>query len=281
MNRKHIAKFILLTLAAFLVAVGLECFLVCNKIIDGGIIGISIIISYLKEWPLGALIVCFNLPFFLFGWQKLGQKFLLCSLYSIFCLGGFVMLIGHSHKVTGNPLLACVFGGLLVGTGVGLILRNNGSLDGTEVVALAIAKKIGFSVGEIIMFFNFFILLSAGFVFGWDNAMYSILAYFVIFRTIDVIIEGFDDSKAMWIVTDKPDEIANIIMHELGRGVTFFHGQGAYTGAERKIIYCIVNRLELYKIRDVVVECDGNAFVSIQNIHEVQGGVQGKKYLSL
>lgn len=281
MVKKIIMKFFILTLGAFLVALGLEWFLVCNNIIDGGIIGISIIISYLKSWPLGLLIVCFNLPFFLFGWQNLGRKFLFCSLYSLFCLGGFISLLGHAYKITGNPLLACVFGGLLVGVGVGLILRNNGSLDGTEVVALSISKKIGFSVGEIIMFFNIFILGSAGFVFGWDNAMYSILAYFVIARTIDVVIEGFDDSKAMLIVTDKPDEIANSIMHELGRGVTFLHGQGAYSGQERKIIYCIVNRLELSKVRDVVYDYDDSAFVSIQNIHEVQGGVHGKKYLSL
>ena len=174
MIHKYLGKFVILTVAAFLVAVGLECFLVPNNIIDGGIIGISIIVSYLKNWPLGLLIVCFNVPFFLFGWQKLGRKFLYCSLYSIFCLGGFIVLVGHTHKVTGNPLLACVFGGLIIGTGVGLILRNNGSLDGTEVVALALSKKVGFSVGEVIMFLNMFILASAGFVFGWDYAMYSI-----------------------------------------------------------------------------------------------------------
>ncbi|MEI8377746.1 MAG: YitT family protein [bacterium] len=277
MLKKLIGKMIILTIGAFLVALGLDCFLVCNKIIDGGIIGISIILSYLKDWPLGALIVSLNIPFFLFGYQKLGRKFLLSSLYAIFCLGAFVTLLASCHKITGNLLLACVFGGLLVGAGVGLIIRNNGSLDGTEVIAISIAKKIGFSVGEIVMFFNVFILTAAGFVFDWDHAMYSILAYFVIFKTIDVVLEGFDDSKAMLIVSDKPDEIAAIIMHELGRGVTFLHGQGAYSGIDRKIIYCIINRLEISKIRDVVVEHDSNAFITIENVHEVQGGVIGKK----
>ena len=274
---KLIPKMIIITIGAFLVALGLDCFLVCNKIIDGGIIGISIILSYVKGWPLGALIVVLNIPFFLFGYQKLGRKFLLSSLYAIFCLGIFVSILGYCHKITGNLLLACVFGGLLVGLGVGLIIKNNGSLDGTEVIAISIAKKIGFSVGEIIMFFNVFILTAAGFVFDWDKAMYSILAYFVIFKTIDVVVEGFDDSKAMLIVSDKPDEIAAIIMHELGRGVTFLHGQGAYSGIDRKIIYCIINRLEISKIRDVVVEHDENAFITIENVHEVQGGVIGKK----
>lgn len=277
MFKKLLKKLIFLTLGALLVAIGLDCFLVCNNIIDGGIIGISIILSYLKNLPLGAVIVTLNIPFFLFGYKKLGKNFLLSSLYAIFCLGIFVTLFGYCHKVTGNLLLACIFGGLLVGLGVGLIIRNNGSLDGTEVVAISIAKKISFSVGEIIMFFNVFILTLAGFVFDWDKAMYSILAYFVIFKTIDVVLEGFDDSKAMLIVSDKPDEIARIIMHELGRGVTFLHGQGAYSGIDRKIIYCIINRLEISKIRDVVVEHDENAFITIENVHEVQGGVIGKK----
>jgi len=274
---KLVQKMIIITIGAFLVALGLDCFLVCNKIIDGGIIGISIILSYLKGWPLGALIVALNMPFFLFGYKKLGKKFLLSSLYAIFCLGTFVTLLGFCHKVTGNLLLACIFGGILVGLGVGLIIKNNGSLDGTEVIAISISKKIGFSVGEIIMFFNVFILTAAGFVFDWDKAMYSILAFFIIFRTIDMVLEGFDDSKAMLIVSEKPDEIAAIIMHELGRGVTFLHGQGAYSGIDRKIIYCIINRLEISKIRDVVVEHDENAFITIENVHEVQGGVIGKK----
>lgn len=277
MIKKLLKKLIFLTLGAFFVAVGLDCFLVCNKIIDGGIIGISIIISYLKDLPLGAVIVSLNIPFFLFGYKKLGRNFLLSSLYAIFCLGVFITLLGYYHKVTGNLLLACIFGGLLVGVGVGLIIKNNGSLDGTEVIALSIAKKINFSVGEIIMFFNVFILTAAGFVFDWDRAMYSILAFFVIFRTIDTVLEGFDDSKAMLIVSDKPDEIAQIIMHELGRGVTFLHGEGAYSGVSRKIIYCIINRLEISKIRDVVVEHDENAFITIEDVHEVQGGVIGKK----
>lgn len=274
---KMAVKFTALTLGAFLVAVGLQYFLVCNNIIDGGIIGISILVSYVKGFPLGALIIALNLPFFLFGYQKLGPKFFACSLYAILALGGFVSLIGNCHRLTENPLLACVFGGVVVGLGVGIILKNNGSLDGTEVVAMVIAKKVGFSVGEIIMFFNIFILMSAGFIFDWDRAMYSLMAYFVIFKTIDMVLEGFDDSKSMLIVTENPDEIARIIIHELGRGVTFLHGQGAYSGTNRKIIYCIINRLELSKIQDVIAEHDKNAFVTIQNIHEVQGGVVGKK----
>lgn len=277
MIKKNLKKFLFLTLGAFLVAIGLEFFYVPNNIIDGGIIGVSIILSYLKNIPLGALLISLNIPFFLFGYKKLGKRFLVSSFYAILCLGGFVTLIGSCCKITQNLLLAAVFGGVIIGAGVGLILRNNGSLDGTEVIAMTITKKLSFSVGEIIMFFNIFILIAAGFVFDWDRAMYSLLGYFVIFKTIDTILEGFDSSKAMMIVTDKPDEIARTIMHELNRGVTFLHGQGAYTGIDRKIVYCIVNRLELSKIRDIVIDRDKDAFIIIEDIHKVEGGVIGKK----
>ena len=246
--------------------------------IDGGVIGISIIFSYLYNLPLGALIVILNIPFFVFGVKKLGKNFLISSLYAILCLGLFISAIGHYPKVTDNLLLAAVFGGLIVGAGVGLILRNNGSLDGTEVIAMAISKKVGFSVGEIVMFFNIFILASAGFIFDWDKAMHSLIAYFIIFKTIDEVLEGLDDSKAMLIVSQCPEKIANIIMHELGRGVTYLYGQGAYTNEDKKIIYCIVNRLELSKIRDTILDNDKHAFITIENIHEVQGGVLGKKF---
>lgn len=275
--KRLIRQLILLTLGAFLVAVGLEEFLVPNNIIDGGIIGVSIITSYLTKWPLGILVILFNLPFFLFAYNKLGKCFVFNAFYAVCVLGGFVTLLHHGEPLTNNLLLACIFGGLIIGLGVGLIIRSNGSLDGTEIVAISIARKISFSVGEIVMFMNLFILGAAGFIFDADRAMYSILAYYVIYNAIDVVLEGLDDSKAMMVISDKPDEIAAIIMHELNRGVTFLDGQGAYSGTKKKIIYCIVNRLELSKVRDAIAEHDKDAFITIENIHEVQGGVVGKK----
>lgn len=275
--KRSVRQIIFLTLGAFLVAVGLEEFLVPNNIIDGGIIGVSIIVSYLTKLPLGGLIVLLNIPFFIFAYSYLGKRFVFNALYAVCALGGFVTFFHPFPPVTVNLLLACIFGGVIVGIGVGLIIRSNGSLDGTEVIAISIAKKISFSIGEIVMFMNLFILSAAGFVFDPDRAMYSMLAYFVIYKMIDVILDGLDDSKAVIVISDKPDEIAQIIMHELGRGVTFLDGQGAYSGDKKKIIYCIVNRLELSKVRDAVVEHDSDAFITIENIHEVQGGVVKKK----
>ena len=278
---RHISqRLIMMTIGAILVAFGLEEFLVPNNIIDGGIVGLSIIISYLTQQPLGLFIFALNVPFLIYAYNRMGKTFVFSSLYSITMLSVFVSLFHYWPNVTRDLLLACVFGGITVGMGVGLILRNNGSLDGTEMVAVGIGKSIPFSVGEIIMFFNIFILGSAGFVFGWNRAMYSIIAYFIIYKTIDLVLEGFDESKSVTIISDIPDLIADLILYELGRGVTFMEGKGAYTGKYKKVIYCIITRLELSKLRQIVLDNDPKAFITIQNVHEVEGGqIKRKKPL--
>ncbi len=280
MNLKYlIKKFFLLTFGVALVAIALELFLIPNKIIDGGIVGISIILSYLMQMPLGLFIFTLNLPFFAFGYKKLGKNFVLTSLYCTALLSIAVGFLHGKPGATGDLLLSCVFGGMLLGIGLGLILRNNGSLDGTEVIAVTLNKKISFSVGEIIMFFNFFIFGSAGFVFGWDRAMYSLLAYFIIFKTVDTVIAGLDESKSVIIISDKHEKIAQGIINEFERGVTYIEGQGVYSGEPKKIIFCVITRLELARLKNYVLNLDPSAFIAIENVHEVEGGlVKKRKY---
>lgn len=270
--KKIIEKIIFLSFGVLLVATALELFLIPNKIIDGGIIGISIIMSYLTKWPLGIFIFSLNLPFLIYAYKKLGKNFILSSFYCITLLAIAVNFFHGFHKVTDDLLLACVFGGIILGIGLGLILRNNGSLDGTEIVAVRLSKKISFSVGEIILFINIFILSGVGFVFGWDRAMYSLLAFFIIFRTIDIVIEGLDESKAIIIISDKYEEIAQEIMNRFEKGVTFIEGSGAFTGEYRKIIFCVISRLELTSLKNNVLDIDPSAFIAIENVHEVEGG---------
>ena len=273
MNIKQIIwKFIFLSFGVLLVAIALELFLIPNKIIDGGIIGISIITSYLTKWPLGIFIFCLNLPFLVYAYKKLGKNFILSSFYCITLLSIGVNFFHGMNKITDDLLLACVFGGIILGIGLGMILRNSGSLDGTEIVAVCLSKKISFSVGEIILFINIFILSGAGFVFGWDRAMYSLLAYFIIFRTIDIVIEGLDESKAIIIISDKYEEIAQEIMNKFEKGVTYIEGSGAFTGEYRKIIFCVISRLELTSLKNHVLDLDPSAFIAIENVHEVEGG---------
>lgn len=274
---EYLKKALFLSIGVVFVAIGLEQFLVPNNIIDGGVVGISIITSYLTKLPLGMFIFLFNLPFLYLGYKALGKSFLFSSLFSIGFLSITVTIFHHFPKVTDDLLLSCIFGGIIIGIGLGIIFRNSGSLDGTEIVALSFAKKISFSVGEIIMFFNIFILGSAGVVFGWDRAMYSLIAYFIIFKTIDTVLEGLDESKSIIIVSDYHEEIAEAIMTHLDRGVTYIEGQGGYTKEPKKIIFCVITRLELAEMKHLVAEIDPTAFMAIENVHEVSGGRLTKK----
>jgi len=274
---KLIRKILFLSIGVILVAIGLEQFLVPNNIIDGGIVGISIITSYLTKLPLGLFIFFLNIPFLYFGYRHLGKSFLFSSLFSIGFLSIAVTVLHHFPRVTEDLLLSCIFGGIIIGIGLGIIFRNSGSLDGTEIVAMTVSRKISFSVGEIIMFFNVFILGTAGLVFGWDRAMYSLIAYYIIFKTIDTVLEGLDESKSIIIITDYYEEISNAIMNTLERGVTLIEGQGGYTKEPKKIIFCVITRLELAEMKHIVSEIDPNAFIAIENVHEVSGGRLAKK----
>lgn len=267
--------FILIGSAMF--SVGLEIFLVPNNIIDGGIVGISIIVSYLTDIPVGIYLFVLNLPFLYLGYKQMGKTFAVSTLLGVTGISIGTQLLHPVASLTDDLLLAAVFGGIILGVGVGLVIRYGGSLDGTEIVAILFSKKSPFSVGEIVMFFNLFILTSAGFVFGWDRAMYSLMAYYIAFKVIDITLLGFDESKSAWIISDNYKEIGDTIMSRLGRGVTFLSGEGAYTGDEKKVIFCIITRLEEAKLKSIVDELDPGAFLAVGNIHDVKGGRFKKK----
>ena len=179
--------------------------------------------------------------------------------------------------LTNDVLLAAVFGGIILGIGVGIIIRYGGSLDGTEMVAIIINKQTAFSVGEMVMFFNIFILSSAGLVFGWDRAMYSLIAYFIAFKVIDITIEGLDEAKAAIIVSEKADTIAEAILARLGRGVTFLNGKGGFSKNQKPILYSVVTRLEIAKLKSIIADIDENAFVTVNDVSDVMGGKHKKR----
>lgn len=272
-----LAKGLLLLLGAFIFAVGLEAFLVPNQIIDGGIVGVSIITSYLTDTKLAIWLVLFNIPFIFFGYRQIGKTFAVVTLLAITLMSGFTILLHSVEPFTDDLLLSTVFGGFLLGAGVGLVIRAGGSLDGTEILAVSFTDRLPFSVGEIVMFFNIFILGMAGFIFSWDRAMYSLLTYFIAFKTIDIVLEGIDQSKAAWIITTSPDDVGQAIMDRLGRGVTYLHGEGAYTRDGKKVVFTVISRLEETKLKDILDDYDEKAFLAIGNIHDVRGGQFKKK----
>ena len=260
-----------------LVGAGLELFLIPNQIIDGGVVGVAIMTAHLTGWPVGAFLFLLNLPFLWLGYKQIGKTFALTTLGAVVLMSSFVSSFARYGVLTEDPLLAAVFGGAVLGLGVGIIIRNGGSLDGTEIVAIMLTKRWPFSVGEIVMGFNLFILGSAAFVFGWDRAMYSLLAYFVAFRTIDIAIEGLEESKSATIITEAPADLRAAIIDRLGRGVTELEGKGGYSGAPKGVLFTVITRLELAKLKAIVLEVDPEAFVAIEDVHEVLGGRRWKR----
>ena len=273
--KRILINFLFLAIGAFIAAFAIECFLVPNSIIDGGIIGIAMMSAYKTKLPLGIFIIILNFPFICLAWQKMGKSFVFSTFFAVTMLAiGVTMIPEWMHgKHVSEPFLACIFGGLILGTGVGLILRNNGSTDGTEIVAIRFAKKLGFSVGEIIMFFNLFIFVAAGVVYdSWQSAMYSIITYFIAYKVIDIVIEGLNESKSIFVISDESKEIGPAIMQHFDISITYIAGRGGYSMQEKKIIYCVINRLEVAKLKSLVKSIDPSAFIAIENVHEVDGG---------
>ena len=276
-TKEVILRYALIVLGALIYTFGLETFLVPNHTIDGGVAGLSLMASSITGLPFGIFFVIINLPFLYLGYQQIGKSFTINTLLGVVCVAIFSPFFHGVSPSTNDPFLGAVFGGIILGIGVGLIIRCNGSLDGTEIVAIIFDKKTSFSVGEIIMFINLFILGTAGFVYNWNSAMYSLIVYFIAYRMMDVMIKGLDESKGVMIVTNYPDEIASALMSRLGRGVTFFYGEGGYLKERKRILYSVITRLEMTKTKAIVYEHDPQAFITITDVYDVFGGQFGKK----
>ena len=263
-------SFLLITLGATLAALALEIFLVPNNIIDGGIIGISIMISYITKVKLSILTFVLNIPFLILGYKQLGKSFLIKAAYAMLVFSILLEQFKPVPELTNDILLATVFGGLLLGIGVGFVIKFGACLDGTEVVAILINKKTSFSVGQVVMFLNFFIYSTSGLLFGWDRALYSILTYFITFKIIDMVSEGFEQAKAAMIITNHGEEIANSIYKHLGRTVTMLEGEGLISG-KKVVLYAVVTRIEIPELKRIVAADDYSAFVTITDLNEIVG----------
>ena len=272
-----IKRLVYLMLGALIMAYALESTLVPNNLIDGGVTGISMLLAHITPIKLSIYLVLLNLPFIYLGYKQIGKTFTISMVFGIIALSVFTRLFHHVEPLVKDPFLAIVYGGLLLGVGVGLAMRGGGCLDGTESLAILIDKKVPFSVGEIILVINVFIFSVAAFVFGLESALASALTYYIASKTIDIVVRGFDDMKSVFIISDKPEELAEVILNRLGRGVTFFDGNGAFSGQQKKIILCAFTRLEETKLKDIIHENDPNAFVISHEVAGVYGGRFKKK----
>ncbi len=268
--KKFGPSFLMTTVGAVAAAFAVAVFLVPVTILDGGIVGVSIIISTLTKLPLGALTFVLNVPFLLIGLKSLGKRFLVTGIYSMALFSVMLRVFETFGQATETAILACVFGGVLLGFGVGLVLRGGGCLDGTEIIALLISRRTRLSVGQVVFGFNILIYGTAGLLFGWDRAMFSLLTYFLSFKVIDMVEQGLEQAKSVMIITDDGRAMADTIYQRLGRTCTMMEGAGRISGS-KSVLYCVVTRVELSTMRRIVSEADGSAFVTISDVSEIVG----------
>lgn len=265
----------MLTFGSVLAAFALETFLIPNTILDGGVTGISIIVSKLTDLPVSGLVLILNIPFIYIGYKSLGKEFLMSAVYSMILFSLSLSVFQYIEPVTEQMLLATVYGGILLGIGVGIVLRYGGCVDGTESVALVISKKTTFSVGQIVLIFNIVIFSVAGAIFGIDRAMYSLLTYFITSKVIDFVSDGLEQVKAALIVTDRGTDMAHEIYRRLGRTVTTIRGKGLISG-DKEVMYVVINRIEISELRSIADDMDEEAFITILDVSDIIG--QNVKY---
>ena len=267
---RKVIEYIMLTLGTIIAAFALEQFLIPNTILDGGITGISIIIYKMFNIPLGILVVLLNIPFIYIGYRNLGKRFLFRTGYSMLLFSLFLSFFELFKPFTEEILLATVFGGAILGLGVGLIIKSGACNDGTESVAIVISKKTNLSVGQVVLGFNMIIYGIAGFIFGFDRAMYSILTYIITYKVIDFVSAGLEQAKAAMIITDKGTTLSEEIYKKLGRTTTKIKAKGLISG-EKEVMYCVLTRVEVFELRHIVEDMDESAFVTITDVSDIIG----------
>lgn len=270
----YLVTYLWMALGTFLVALALKCFLAPARLIDGGVVGVSMICAAVfSQSYLPYFIVIFNLPFLVLAYKRIGRPFVLQMLLATLMLAFFSFILAWAPPFEGDVLEVIFFGGLSLGIGSGLVIRMGGALDGTEILAIILSRRYGFTVGQVVFFFNIFIFALSGWVEGdWHPALRSFMTYIVAYKIMDTVIVGLDETKAVTIIGSQPRKVASLLIEKMGLGVTLMYGRGGYSGEEREIVYVIVERLQLAELKRLVHREDPSAFIAIENLHEVVPG---------
>lgn len=274
-------NFIMLTIAGLINAVGVTLFITPVNLYDSGISGTAILLSQLtpEYLSLSVFLIILNIPLFIFGWKRLGTDFTAYAIYTviIYSLGAWLITevlpvdVSIASPLAEQDLLLCaLFGGLLSGIGSGVSMRYGGAMDGVDVLALVFAKGMGLTVGTFIMIYNVILYVICGVILdSWILPLYSIVTYFAALKVIDFIVEGIDRSKAAMIITEKPEEICGALSKEFECGITVIDAKGYYSNSSKTMIYIIVNRFQIRRMREIVQRLDAAAFISITEIADV------------
>jgi uncharacterized membrane-anchored protein YitT (DUF2179 family) len=280
--RRVIRDVLLITLGVFSAAFGFKGFLLTNHFIDGGVAGVSLLISAVTKAPLFVLLILLNAPFVLMGYFILGKHFAFKTALAILGLSACVGLVDFPN-ITDDNLLVAIFGGAFLGAGIGFAVRGGAVIDGTEVLAIFLSRKLGTTIGDIIMGINVFIFSAAAYLLSIEIALYSMITYLSASKTLDFIVEGIEEYIGVTIISPQSEEIRQMIINQMGRGVTIYSGKGGYgKRGETKdvdILYTVITRLELHKLNAELERIDSNAFIVMNRVKDTKGGVIKKRPL--
>jgi len=270
---RKLMRGIAVVIGAFIAAYGLEAVLIPNSVSDGGVTGISIVGSKLFGLPLGILIAILNVPFIFLGYKQIGKSFAINSVLGIVSLAAGTAFMHHVPTIiAGDTLLITVVGGIILGVGMGIALRNGGALDGIDMLAVLLSRKLPFGTSDLILFLNMFVFIIVSTVFGLKGAILSAIAYFIASKVIHIVEEGLSGAKSFKIITKHPEVMVGAIRDRLGRSATINIVEGGYSNEKFKEITCVINRLEESKIKEIIQEIDKDAFVLVYDVAEVKGG---------
>ncbi len=274
----NLKNFLHILVGIALAVLAMKGFMIPNKFLDGGITGISILLFEIFHINISFLVIILNALFIYLGYRRIGKTFAVQTTIAVALLS-LALLFININPITTDKLLIAIFGGLLMGTGVGLVIRGGGVIDGAEVIAVFTGRKTGFSNSEIIMLINTIIFGVAAFQFGIETAMYSVITYFTATRAINYVVDGIEQFTAMNIISSQHDEIKSFLVNELGKGITVYKGERGYLPgsfdikSDTDIIVTIVTRLEIKQIQEALVKIDPKVFVYVQTIKEASGGI--------
>ena len=278
----HIRDFVLISIGIFSAAFGLKGFLLTNQFIDGGATGVSLLISALTKAPLYLRIICINIPFIVLGYKILGKQF---AVKTALAITGLALVIANIDfpNVTDDNLLVAIFGGFFLGAGIGFSIRGGAVIDGTEVLAISLSRKFGVTIGDIIIVINAIIFSTAAYLLSVEIALYSMITYLAASKTLDFIVEGIEEYVGVTIVASHSEEIRQMIIDTMGRGVTVYSGKSGYgRSGEKKdldIVYTVITRLELNKLNSEINRIEPDAFVVMSSVKDTKGGMIKKRRL--
>jgi uncharacterized membrane-anchored protein YitT (DUF2179 family) len=263
--------YLTLTIGSIIVAAGLELILAPNGLVDGGVTAIAIMANSQLGWPIWAVYLALNVPTLLISGRFMGRKFVVRTLYANAVTTAALWWLAPMQAITSSEVLIVLYGGLMLGLGIGLVVKAGGAVDGTEMVAIWVNRRFHIPISTFLLAINAIILTAAAFVFTLEQAMFSIAVFYIVSKMIDFVLDGLNQGKSVMIISEKPHVIGNKLLEELDVSITYLYGQGGYTGDERLIIYCITNRFMYPKLKDIVLSIDSTAVLEASYVTETTG----------